>query len=285
MDQNNFIDLSIQEVTTKLKILAQNKEVVKIWMKNQKSIFYRLCDILVLNTAESYDVHLSFFSEGEGRDGTLIGQHVYLSFHFNQIDYFAEGVMLQDETHDKVMVKLTGEVYRTEKRHSERLITFPHHQVYTYFKILKKSHDLEVAKNVIPIKSPDNVSSDSAKKKIDLKEKIKGRVEDTSDLFGFRTLDISKTGIAFVVGESEGQHFKENKKMSFYILFNNEMFLIKGAELVYKVDYLGAKDNKSFKVGLTYAPIEKLTHHLTSVLSETSKPDEAQREFENFLDK
>lgn len=281
MDQTNFIELSIQEVTTKLKILAQNKEVVKIWMKDEKSLFYRLCDILVLKNADQSDVLLSFFSEGEGRDGTLIGKHVFLSFNFNDIDYFAEGTMLQDETHDKVMVKLIGEIYRSEKRDNERLITFPHHQVYTYFKILNKAQNQG---NVIPLKK-DDYSSYKEKKRLELKEKIEGRVEDSSDLFGFRTLDISKNGIAFVVGEEESIHFKEGKDMSFYILFNEEVFLIKGAKLVYKVNYLGEKESKRFKVGLTYRPTEKLSFHLSSVLQETSNTDDVQKQFENFIDK
>lgn len=279
----NFLELEIEEVITKIQMLADNKEVVKIWTKGNDSSFYRLCDLLVLKTADKSDVLLSFFSEGEDRDATLIGKKAFISFHFNEVDYFAEGMMIKDEAHDKIILRLEGKVYRSEKRGNERLITFPHHQVYAYFKIIQKEES-----NVVSInKADDREYKDfKVKQKTDLKEKLSRKIDDLEDLVGFRTLDISKNGIAFVVSNDESIHFKEEKKLSFYILFNSEVFLIKGAKLVYKVNYLsGIENQKRLKIGLTYNPSEKLTTHLSSVLSQSASPDLTQKEFEDFIDK
>jgi hypothetical protein len=278
----NFLELEIEEVITKIQMLSDNKEVVKIWTKGNDSSFYRLCDLLILKGADKSDVLLSFFSEGEDRDATLIGKKAFISFHFNEIDYFAEGMMIKDEAHDKIILRLEGKVYRSEKRDNERLITFPHHQVYAYFKIIQKEET-----NVVSIKRSDEKEYKDFKvqQKTDLKEKLSRKIDDLEDLVGFRTLDISKNGIAFVVGNDESIHFKEEKKLSFYILFNSEVFLIKGAKLVYKVNYLsGVENQKRLKIGLTYNPSEKLTNHLSAVLSKSSSPDLTQKEFEDFID-
>ena len=278
----NFLELEIEEVITKIQMLADNKEVVKIWTKGNDSSFYRLCDLLVLKLPDKSDVLMSFFSEGEDRDATLIGKKAFISFHFNEVDYFAEGMMIKDESNDKIILRLEGKVYRSEKRGNERLITFPHHQVYAYFKIIQQEES-----NVVSINRTDEkeYKDFKVKQKTDLKEKLSRKIDDLEDLVGFRTLDISKNGIAFVVGENESIHFKEEKKLSFYILFNNEVFLIKGSKLVYKVNYLSGSENQNrLKIGLTYNPSEKLTNHLSEVLSKSSSPDLTQKEFEDFVD-
>lgn len=280
---SNFIKLKVSEVTTKLKVIADNKEVVKIWTKGKESSFYRVSDLLVLKTAEGSEVMLSFFSEGEDRDLTLIGKKAFLSFSFNEIDYFAEGMMIKDESHDKIILRLDVDIYRSEKRGNERLITFPHHQVYAYFKIIS---DIDES-NVISINKEKDTDYEDLKlqRKEELKEKLSKRVDDVENLVGFRALDISKNGIAFLVGRKEAVHFVQDKQVSFYILFNQEIFLIKGAELVYKVDYLSGEDAaKRFKVGLTFIPINELSQHLAMVLKSSSALDVVQKEFEDFIE-
>jgi hypothetical protein len=279
--QDNFLELSIDEVVNKLQILANNKEVVKVWAKGEESSFYRLCDILFLNNNDKYELLLSFFSEGEDQDATLVGKRAYISFHFNDVDYFAEGLMIHDQSNDKMVLKLEGSVYRSEKRDNERLITFPHYQVYAYFKIITKSEE-----NVLPFKKSDELPNYKEKQKEDLKKKLSEKVKSIDDLVGFRTLDISRNGIAFVVNTNEEKHFKEDKKVSFYILFNNEIFLVKGAKLVYKVDYLNSGEEKNtYKVGLTYNPVPELTKHLSDLLYQSSQTDLGQKEFEDFINK
>ena len=280
----NFLKLKVDEIIAKLQNLADQKEVVKVWRKGGLPSFYRVSDLLVLKSDIKSDVLLSFFSEGEATDSTLIGKESYLSFTFNDIDYFADGTMIKDESHDKIVLRLSGEVYRSEKRDNQRLITFPHHEVYAYFKIIS---DTEVT-NVISINKSDKKSYETLKikRKESLKEKLSQRVEDTENLVGFRALDISQSGIAFLVTAKEGIHFKDDKKMSFYLLFDEEMFIIKGSQLVYKVNYLGGQDKtERFKIGLTYGPSRELSSFLEKILGEGDHLELARKDFEEFLRK
>jgi hypothetical protein len=281
---SNFLKLNIEDILTKLQMIASNKDVVKLWTKGKDSSFYRVSDLLVLKAADKCDVLLSFFSEGDDRDATLIGKQAFMSFSFNDIDYFAEGTMIKDESHDKIVLRLAQDIYRTEKRDNERLITFPHHQVYVYFKIIADTDDT----NVIELhkKEDKNYLDIKTQRRESLKEKLAQKVDDVENLVGFRALDISKNGVAFLVGHKESIYFTDEKKMSFYILFDQEIFLIKGAKLVYKVDYLGSQESKQrYKLGLTYNPIDSLSKYVAKVLSVSSTLDVTQRDFEDFIDK
>ncbi|MCR9204714.1 MAG: hypothetical protein NXH75_09065, partial [Halobacteriovoraceae bacterium] len=166
---------------------------------------------------------------------------------------------------------------------NERLLTFPHHQVYAYFKVLNEKNE----SNVIELKrEEDKLYIDyKNKQKKELKERLKKRISDVEDLIGFRALDISRSGIAFIVNGDESKYFKDNIKYSFYILFDGDIFVVKGASLVYKVDYVGGPQGKSrYKVGLNFNPVENLSKHIVELLRESSGAGSIQKEFEEFVD-
>jgi len=279
----NFIKLSIEEVLPKLVLLAKQKEIIKIWEPRSETYHYRLKDYTSLKSDDSSDFYLTLFSEGEEQDQELIGKKVYYSFFLNESDYFSEGTISYDEAHNTLVVRLTEKIYRTEKRDSERLLTFPHHQVYVYFKVLNEKAE----SNVIEIhREEDRLYQDyKNKQKKELKEKLRKKVSDVEDLIGFRALDISKSGIAFILGEEESRYFKEDRKYSFYILFDSDIFMVRGADMVYKVDYLGdVKEKKRFKIGLTFVQVENLSGHIDKLLRENVEDSSLQKEFEDFLD-
>ena len=123
------------------------------------------------------------------------------------------------------------------------------------------------------------------KQKKELKERLKKKISDVEDLIGFRALDISRSGIAFIINNDESKYFKDNIKYSFYILFDGDIFVVRGANLVYKVDYVGGPEGKKrFKVGLNFNPVENLSKHILELLRESSGAGSIQKEFEDFVD-
>jgi len=281
--KSNFLKLSVEEIAPKLTILAKQKEVIKVWEKGHESYIYRVMDYMSLKTPESADFYLTLFSEGEESDEALIGKEVLINFSLNSSDYFMDGSVSLDDVHNTLVIKLSDKFYRTEKRDNERLLTFPHHQVYAYFKVLNEKNE----SNVIELKrDEDKLYIDYKKqKKKELKERLKQKISDVEDLIGFRALDISRSGIAFTVSDEEAKYFKDNIKYSFYILFDGDIFVVKGANLVYKVDYIGAAQGKMrFKVGLNFNPVENLTKHIIELLRESFGADSIQKEFEDFVD-
>lgn len=279
----NFIKLSIEEMGSKLTSLAKQKEVIKVWEKGHDSFLYRVKDYTALKTPDSADFFLTLFSEGEESDLALIGKSVYFNFTLNDSDYFSEGKISHDDAHNTLVIRLVDNFYRTEKRDNERLLTFPHHQVYAYFKVLNEKNE----SNVIELKrEEDKLYIDyKNKQKKELKERLKKKISDVEDLIGFRALDISHSGIAFIINGDESKYFNDNNKYSFYILFDGDIFVVKGASLVYKVDYVGGPQGKKrFKVGLNFNPVENLSRHIVELLRESSGAGSIQKEFEDFVD-
>ncbi|MAF76694.1 MAG: hypothetical protein CME63_12045 [Halobacteriovoraceae bacterium] len=283
LNSSNFIKLSLDEMTIKLGTLEKQKEMMKIWIRGEEAQLYRVSNFYIFKSPERRVAYLSLFSEGKESDDTYVGKRILFTFNLKEVDYFSEGVVSYDEVHETLVVELDKEFYRSEKRTNERLLTYPHHQVYVYFKV----QDEKDESNVIELKrEEDKLYLDyKQRQKKELKEKLKEKVSDIEDLVGFRVLDISRSGVAFLVGEDEGKYFSDRAKYSFYVLFDGDLFVVKGAKLVYKVDYVGGKEGKKrFKVGLTFAPVDNLTHYVTELLKEGVETDSIKREFEDFID-
>ncbi len=283
MDSPHFLKLSLDEVSVKLGVLEKQKEVIKIWVRGEEAQLYRVSDFYIFKSSTDRKAYLSLFSEGKESDESYLEKRILLTFIINDVDYFAEGLVSYDEVHETLIVELDKDFYRSEKRSNERLLTYPHHQVYVYFKV----QDDKDESNVIELKrEEDQLYIDyKQRQKKELKEKLKEKVADIDDLVGFRVLDISRSGVAFLVGEDEGKYFSERAKYSFYVLFDGDLFVVKGADLVYKVDYVGGKEGKKrFKVGLTFKPVSNLTHYVSELLKEGVESDTMKREFEDFID-
>ncbi len=283
LNSSNFIELSLDEMTVKLSTLEKQKEVMKIWIRGEEAQLYRVSDFFIFKSSEQRKAYLSLFSEGKESDNNFIGKRILFTFNLKDVDYFSEGIVNYDEVHETLVVELDKEFFRSEKRTNERLLTYPHHQVYVYFKV----QDEKDESNVVELKREEDklYLNYKQKQKKELKEKLKEKVPDIEDLIGFRVLDISRSGVAYLVGEEEGKYFSEKAKYSFYVLFDGDLFVVKGATLVYKVDYVGGKEGKKrFKVGLTFTPVSNLTHYVTELLREGVEIDSIKREFEDFID-
>lgn len=283
IDASNFLKLTLDELSVKLGFLAKQKEVIKIWVKGEDTELYRVSDFFIFKSIECRKAYLSFFSEGKESDDFFLGKKIFLTFNIKDVDYFAEGIVSFDEVHDFLVVELDKDFYRSEKRTNERLLTFPHHQVYVYFKI----QDEKDESNVIELKrEEDKLYLDyKQKQKTELKEKLKEKVSDIDDLIGFRVLDISRSGVAFLIGEEEGKFFIGKNKYNFYVLFDGDLFVVKGGDLVYKVDYVGGNEGKKrYKVGLTFKPVANLAQYVTELLKEGVESDTIKQKFEDFVD-
>lgn len=279
----NFLKLTVEEMGTRLTLLAKQKEVIKVWEKGEDAFLYRVRDFSAMKTAEFSHYFLTLFSEGKESDETLIGKKIFLTFSLKDSDYFTNGTVAYDDVNDNLVVNLAKTFFRTEKRGNERLLTFPHHQVYAYFKVLNDKEE----SNVIELKRDEDKKyiDYKVKKKQELKERLKQKISDVEDLIGFRALDISKSGIAFIINEDESRYFADDHKYSFYILFDGDIFVVKGADLVYKVSFVsGSQDKSRFKVGLNFTPVEKLTKHISNLLHESEDLDQIKEEFEEFVE-
>lgn len=279
----SFLKLSIDDMAQKLTELAKNKEVIKVWERGKSASVYRVSDYTVLKSPDSADYMITLFSEGKENDEEYVGKNILFNFTLGEAEFFSSGSVFHDDIHNTNVIRLSGDFYSTEKRGNERLLTFPNHQVYAYFKVLNEKDE----SNVIELKREEDKQyiNYKNKQKKALKERLKQKISDVEDLIGFRALDISRSGIAFIINNDESKYFKDTSKYSFYILFDGDIFVVKGADLVYKVDYVGGiQGKKRFKVGLNFTPVENLTKHIIGLLKESSGAGSIQKEFEDFVD-
>lgn len=276
-----FIKLSFEEIVPKFKVLAQEKGVLKIWPKGEQSHIYRTVDLKVFQAESSKDFFLSLFSEGDDIDEQLLGKDVFFSFHFNSLEYLAEGYISEAKESDQLLLKVTGDVYRTENRAHERLLTFPHHQVYCFFKLSKEQVFEE---NVIPLRKEDQetLKKDQHQKNM-LFQKVAKKIKNTEGLSYFRALDVSNTGVSFIVKDELSEEFNLGSKFNFILLFDDDVIKAMHAKVIYKVPFVGQSFEKGhFKVGLMFHPVEELSLKLKELLNEGVEFSELQKEFETF---
>ncbi len=282
---NNFIRLSHKEILPKFKVISNQKELVNVWAKGGDSLVYRVVEVQSLKLDGGTVVLITFFSEGKEADNSILNKQVFLSFTLNEIDYFSEGFISLNETDGNLILKLDKDIYRSEKRINERLLTFPHHQVYAYFKMPK--HDLN-QDNIVPLKREDGELYLDYKKqrKQKLLDELSKKTDDVKDLVGFRALDISRSGIAFTVGATEGSYFDQAKRYPFKILFDGDLFEVPTSKVVYKVNFVNRGEGGAcYKVGLNFNPVSELTQKIMEILRQSDGMDNAHKEFEEFIEK
>lgn len=263
-----FVVLDKTEFLSKLKRLCQGAANIHLWKRGEK--------------ATSAVAH---FVEEKGSGNLLlhftpkdemiysVGQEILFYFIQNSVQYFSSGNLKRQE--NGWALEVIGEVFKREKRKNERLLTFPHHQVFVYFNFQKKQ-------------SPNNVifldQGLGSKKRI--LEKFLKRSDQTDGMTGFRVLDISLNGFSFTISKNEKLHFKEGATEAIQLHFNGLIYEISDVKIIHFVDYIDPRFGHvpMQKVGVhMLKPNELLRDKITQMLGEESKRVELSSEFENFF--
>tara|TARA_R110002072_G_scaffold534_1_gene3429 strand:+ start:41144 stop:41995 length:852 start_codon:yes stop_codon:yes gene_type:complete len=277
---SNFIKLNEDEAFPKFTLLARKSAKVKVWIKGKESHIYKVKDVQKMK-GELTRILLTVFSEGE-EDKPFIDNKVFIGFSIKDVDYFSEGTVSVNEEDQELIVSIEGNTYRSEKRANERLLTFPHHQVYSYFKIDNKEDENVIQLNKTEDKEYINYK---AKQKEDQLKDLSKHVDDISNLVGFRAMDLSSGGVAFTIASEYKGFFDANTTFSFYLMFNGEVFNVVHAKLIYVVDFVSrGSSNARYKVGLNFNPIVELSQQIEKILTSSNGIDAIQKEFEDFVD-
>lgn len=283
---NNFVKLEISEVINKFHRLVKEKVQVKLWKKGESSKDYRTKQVRVLKSDAR--ITMVMFSEDHKYETSNVNNIFYVSFELNDLAYFSEGkISLSDEEQFEFVI--TDPVYRTESRINERLITFPHHKVYAFFKIPDSQKEVT---NVVQLRKAQAPAPTYDDYKIKQKERIyqllEAQVGKTEGLVDFRVLDISQSGVAFQITNSTKSFFDKLTGADFFLLFEEEVFKMSGAKTVYVVDLLAQAQKKDaealYKVGMTYLPQPVLTQKINLIIHSSEKFDAMRKEFESFKD-
>jgi c-di-GMP-binding flagellar brake protein YcgR len=268
MSEIFFSQQNLPETISKLSQVVQSKSVLTLWLKGKKEkyIFKALrfdkdkLEITIDNSSQLFEENAS----------------VLCSFELMGVSFFSEIIYHSSESYNVLMFK--NALYKSERRSSFRLLTFPHHQVWATFDIESAS----AQGKVIDLKSRGTQTRlfRSFLKIIGDHESV-----DQSKL-KMRVQDLSTTGMALEIGEVEAGYF--DKGMIFQkvdLIFSDDTIQIPAAKIVYVVNYISNdRSTKKYKVGIHFENLissidDKLGRKINSLLRLT----DAKKDFEKFL--
>jgi len=278
----NFIKIPVVELVPKFNSLARDKGLVNLWYKGSNPHKHRATTF-----TSSNGLNLTFFKEEDFEIKPK--EKVYYSFRLAGIEYYGIGVV--SNSPEGLVLKLAQDIFRSEKRGKERLLTFPHHQVYSYFEFdgaKEQFRGLGVSGNVVSLQDFKQPFKEIKREVYTdpVKNFIKTTLDENPNLMGYRVIDLSSNGIAFLVNAREKILFEGLNNISTTLLYDSLSFEIKGAKVVYIVDSLtgSTKGNPLYKIGMTFPENEKLSSLVHRKLEMSNAKEGAQQDFEDFID-
>lgn len=274
--KEKFTGLNASEISSKISSYINGEKPIRVWSKGEEPVLAFVKDykeqVLTLDISNSLI------------DSHELTNRVFVNFSYNSVDFFAKGDLVSDED-GRVVVKLGDEVFKSEKRSNERLLTFPHHQVYAYFKVYSD----ENASNIISL----NRFNEAPSSAIDtfVSESLKSIVSDhdgIAELMGFRILDLSCNGLSFCANNRETSYFvglEESSNVEFTLMFDEKPYSLKCADIVYIVDYVNTRASKipMKKIGIHFNENEELKNHLFKFMDSSGAFREVDKNIESFL--
>lgn len=283
----NFIKIETNDMVTKLKRLSSDKGEVSVWNKGQESVTYKAVESRLVDDESGKYVLINLFAEAE--DSNFLNKDILFSFSVMNVDYFGEGQFIHTEGEEFVTIKLASTIFRSEKRGSERLLTFPHHQVYAYFKITEVKEEMTNVISLTDLKS----KTKKEKKGFDRMSET-GTIQaaeleagENEEVVGFRVLDLANNGISFLASETQKAFFIEERLFdTLLLMFDGETYSLKSGLLIYNVDYVGGKKGEDpiFKLGIKFDTHNELSERLKKALDKSSITQTIRHDFEEFVD-
>ena len=282
----NFVELEWKELNEDISSLVASKAQVKIW---EKGDLPDLCEVVNSHSGGEDENWRQQLRLRLGKvDDTWKTKDLFLQFSLGGLDYFTKGRVVEVLGNEDFWFEMNPHVFKMEKRGGERLLTYPHFQVYAYFKIQKQVNtanliflNKHVEDNHSTFKKFQELSNEEILEAQDRVESDEG-----DELIGFRALDLSRSGIAFLVNEKEKNYFSNNLgELNITVLFEKDVYKLNNAKMVYNVDYVNPRMGNlpMAKIGFTFDEDAELSKVVEQKIKESSG-DEAHKDFENFVE-
>ena len=265
-----FQDQTEKEKTSKLLQLASSKNDITIWCKGDTSR-------VKFNVNEFSKDRNELIVQTKSAAG-LVDKEVLYSFKLSGLNFFGKG-KLKALNGKFYVLQATETLYKSERRNTFRLLTYPHQQVYIKLPIPEE----EVEKSNVVSFNTKMSETNLFKNFLSLMdEKTKGKYR--KGYFPFRVLDLSVTGLAFQTGELESEFFPSDKKIEeIFIDFNGREIAIPKCEIVYNVSILHSNtQQRTKKIGVRFLDIDtNLDEDLGKIINGALRDVES--DFEDFI--
>ncbi len=267
MSQTFFSKLDQAEKDNRLSAIASSRGKVTVWIKGQKEKHH--LDVI------SFDAERSTLVLSIKDDLYPDNSATLCSFEFRGMTFFAQTVFLKSSG-GFWCIKFPSELFKSEKRTSYRLMTYPLHEVWAIFN-LEEGYQ---GGKVIDFRTKESTTG-LFNKFLNL---VEGDENDPSAL-KIRVQDLSTTGMALHVGELESKYFPANAVFrNVRIKFMDEELIIPEVKILYAVNFIGSDKNlKKFKLGIHFENLPNtLDHLLGKKINSLLRESDHNKDFENF---
>lgn len=270
MSQTYFSKQDPTETVSRLSLLGSSRGKIIVWTKGSKDKFtYSTLKFDKDRMEVVLDIKDESFKTGDT---------VLCTFELRGMNFFSE-VIFHISVSGYPVLQFKNILYKSERRSSFRLLTFPIYQVWAEFDL---GEAYEGGK-VVDLKS--GLSQTNLFKSF---LKIVGDQSDSGDdsKLSIRVQDLSTTGMALHIGELETKYFK--KDIVFHgvnLRFNDEVINVPKVKVVYVVDYLSSDKNlKKYKLGLHFENLPTaIDDHIGKKINQLLRQNDFNKDFENFI--
>lgn len=268
----HFTKIGSDEVKSKLNQIKSKGDTVTVWIKGRAvRETYTVIEIINAKKLKVYPTKTTH----------LMDNDVLFKFEAGGLNYFSTAKLYKDSNENAYFIDIGKEVFKSERRSSYRLLTYPAYDVKISFYV----QDNYKGSNVVDIKTG---TSQTGIFKSFLK--IMGQKDANSSITEiiFRVQDISVSGVSFVIGKLDNKYFKKDETIeNFKIYFDGEEFIVENARIVYVIDYIQAdkKGLKQHKVGLEFSDVSTtMDSMIGKKINEILRSNESNDEFEDFIE-
>lgn len=272
MSQTFFSKLDASEKNSRLSSFAQAQGEATLWIKGTK---------------EKHNLKVSSFDKErcslvlETRDEVFpINTKLLCSFEFRGMNFFAETI-LQKSIGGQILVHFAGEFFKSERRNSFRLLTYPLYEVWTNIDLGEEYQ----GGNVVGLKSK-LTQTGIFKNFLNLINNEENPDANTTGSLRLRVQDLSTTGMAVHIGELETSQIEKDREFDKVdIVFPDESIHIPKIRIMYVVPYIGSDKNvKKFKVGIRFENVPmQLDQKLGKKINELLRSNDNNSDFEDFI--
>jgi hypothetical protein len=270
MSQTFFSKLDALEKNARLTQLGTSRGKITVWEKGSKE--KHLVSVLRYDSNKiqlQIDAPKNLFSRGST---------ILTSFDLRGMSFFFQGVFSQD-SEDHYTLSIPGDFYKSERRASYRLLTFPIYEVWVEFDFAQKP----LERKVVNLKSKSG-TTDIFKNFLSIVDTESK--EDSSQKFRIRVQDLSTTGMAIHIGDLEYPYFeKDSVYTNVKIHFIDERIDVPEVKVVHVVNYISSDKNlKKYKVGLNFVNLPtNVDEVLGGKINKLLRESDFDKDFEKFL--
>lgn len=272
MSQTFFSKQDPTETLSRLSLLGSSKGSVILWIKGSK-------DKLTSNAIKFDKDRMEIVLEKK-EDFFKSGETILCTFELRGMNFFSE-VIYQKSINGYPVLQFKNTLFKSERRSSYRLLTFPLYEVFAEFDLGEAYEGGKVVD--LKTRSSQTGLFKNFLKLMGDKEEIE---TDGSGILKIRIQDLSTTGMALHVGDVERDYFqKDYTFQNVRLRFSDETIVIPQAKIVYVVDYISTdKLVKKYKLGVHFENLptaidDQIGKKITKLLRE----NDFNKDFENFI--